>query len=210
MAIPRLLDIVILKLFFDLKTVGIYQAARSIFRLFEEGINAANTLIYPALVKHFKSGNREEAYLITTKGISFVFISFVAVSIVLPLGVSKLLITLFLKSSYLDSIYYFNILLISSIFLPFFISYFVLTAADYHRTLLKNVGISVGVSLGAYVIIGYSQSIELIPLAYISFFATLAVLNYNIMKKEIFKSLKIAFIFRAFEDSLSFIRKKRG
>ncbi len=207
MAIPRQLDIVILKLFFDLKTVGIYQAARSLFRLFEEGINAANTLIYPALVKHFKNGNKGEAYLIASKGISFTFITFVTISIILPFGVSEFLIKLFLKSTYLDSIYYFNVLLISSIFIPFFISYFVLTAADFHRTLLKNVGISVLISLICYYIIGILHNENLIPFAYISFFASLAILNYFVMKNKIFKNLRIKFLFRALEDSIGFIKK---
>ncbi len=207
MAIPRQLDIVILKLFFDLKTVGIYQAARSIFRLFEEGINAANTLIYPALVKHFSLGNSKEAYIITTKGISFVLISFVITSTILALGLSKILISIFLKSSYLDSIYYFNLLLISSLFLPFFISYFVLTAADYHKLLLKNVIIAVITSIAAYIVIGILQNKAIIPLAYISFFAVLTFLNLHDIKSKIFKNLKIKFVFRAFEDSFYFVRK---
>jgi len=209
-AIPRQLDIVILKLFFDLNTVGIYQAARSLFRLFEEGINAANSLIYPALVKHFKSGNRDESYIITSKGISFIFITFVAISIILPFGVSEFLIKLFLKSTYLDSIYYFNVLLISSLFIPFFISYFVLTAADFHRTLLKNVGISVLISLICYFIIGILHNENLIPFAYISFFASLAVLNYFVMKNKIFKNMSIKFIFRSLEDSIGYIKKLRN
>ena len=207
MAIPRQLDIVILKFFFDLKTVGIYQAARSIFRLFEEGINAANTLIYPALVKHFKNGNREEAYLIATKGISFLFLAFVLISLALPFGLSEFLIKLFLKSTYLDSIYYFNFLLISSLFIPFFISYFVLTSADYHRTLLKNVIFSVIVSMIFYLVIGYYKIESMIPTAYISFFASLAILNYFVMKNKIFKGLKINFIFRSITDSFAFIKK---
>lgn len=207
MAVPRQLDIVILKLFFDLKTVGIYQAARSIFRLFEEGINAANTLIYPALVKHFKNGNREEAYLITTKGISFIFVTFVLIAITLPFGLSEFFIQLFLKSTYLDSIYYFNFLLITTLFLPFFISYFILTSADFHKTLLKNVTISVVISMIFYFFIGYYQLDRLIPLGYISLFASLAILNYFVMKNKIFKNLNIRFIFRAFEDSIGFIKK---
>lgn len=207
MAVPRQLDIVILKIFFDLKTVGIYQAARSIFRLFEEGINAANILIYPALVKHFKNGNKEEAYLIATKGISFIFVTFIIIALFLPFGLSEFFIKLFLKSTYLDSIYYFNFLLITTLFLPFFISYFILTSADFHKTLLKNVSISVIISMIFYLFIGFYHLENLIPLGYISFFASLAFLNYFVMKNKIFKNLNIKFIFRAFEDSIGFMKK---
>ena len=91
--LPKQLDILIFKLFFDLHTIGIYQAAKSLYRLFEEGVNGANGLIYPALVKHFEKKNYNEIYSIISKGISFLLIAYVFVSNILLSGFSTFIIS---------------------------------------------------------------------------------------------------------------------
>lgn len=206
-AIPRQLDIVILNFFFNLNTIGIYQAARSLFRLFEEGVNAANLLIYPAAVKHYSKGNLNEIRNIVSKGISYILIVFIITSIILLSGMTEFLINLFLKSKYLLSIDYFNMLLIATVFIPFTIYNFILTAANQHYTLLRNIFISVLISILVYIIIGLSQIQILIPLGFITFFAVLAVLNFISVKKSILTDMKFKDLYRAIYDLNSYIRR---
>ncbi len=209
-SLPKQLDILILKLFFDLHTIGVYQAAKSLFRLFEEGINGANGLIYPALVKHFEKQRLSEVISIVTKGISFILLTYILISIMLVAGLSTVLVGLFMKTGYLYSIQYFNILLIATIFLPFTILNFVITASGKHKLLLKNVSIAFAFSIIIYIISGITGIKYLLPTGYISFFGVLAMANYSTVKNNILMDLKFPMFLRSIGDTFGYFSKKNN
>ncbi len=205
--LPKQLDILIFKLFFDLHTIGIYQAAKSLYRLFEEGVSGANGLVYPALVKHFETKNYNEIYSIVSKGISFLFIAYVFVSIILLSGFSNFLISNIMKSNYLNSINYFNILLIGAIFLPLNILNFLLTSTENHIKLLLNVSIAFLLSIITMYFVGFYNLNILIPFGLISYNFTLAVLNYLYVKKHILPNFKLINLLRGFNDTKEFSKR---
>lgn len=205
--LPKQLDILIFKLFFDLHTIGIYQAAKSLYRLFEEGVSGANGLVYPALVKHFETKNYNEIYSIVSKGISFLFIAYVFVSIILLSGFSNFLISNIMKSNYLNSIDYFNILLIGAIFLPLNILNFLLTSTENHIKLLLNVSIAFLLSIITMYFVGFYNLNILIPFGLISYNFTLAVLNYLYVKKHILPNFKLINLLRGFNDTKEFSKR---
>jgi O-antigen/teichoic acid export membrane protein len=205
--LPKQLDILIFKLFFDLHTIGIYQAAKSLYRLFEEGVIGANGLVYPALVKHFETKNYNEIYSIVSKGISFLFIAYVFVSIILLSGFSNFLISNIMKSNYLNSINYFNILLIGAIFLPLNILNFLLTSTENHIKLLLNVSIAFLLSIITMYFVGFYNLNILIPFGLISYNFTLAVLNYLYVKKHILPNFKLINLLRGFNDTKEFSKR---
>jgi len=205
--LPKQLDILIFKLFFDLHTIGIYQAAKSLYRLFEEGVSGANGLVYPALVKHFETKNYNEIYSIVSKGISFLFIAYVFVSIILLSGFSNFLISNIMKSNYLNAIDYFNILLIGAIFLPLNILNFLLTSTENHIKLLLNVSIAFLLSIITMYFVGFYNLNILIPFGLISYNFTLAVLNYLYVKKHILPNFKLINLLRGFNDTKEFSKR---
>lgn len=205
--LPKQLDILIFKLFFDLHTIGIYQAAKSLYRLFEEGVNGANGLIYPALVKHFEKKNYSEIYSIVSKGISFLLIAYIFVSIILLTGFSSFLISKIMKSNYLNSIDYFNILLIGAVFLPFNILNFLLTSTENHIKLLLNVSVAFIVSIITMYLVGIYNLNILIPFGLISYNFILAVYNFLYVKKNILTNFKLKDLLRGFFDIKEFSKK---
>ena len=201
---PRQLDTLILKLFFDLHSIGIYQAAKSLFRFFEEGVNGANSLIYPAAVRHFENKSINELHSIISKALSYLIIIYFVGSVILLSGLTDFAVKLLMKEIYISSVSYFNLLLISSVFIPFVILNFIITASGNHYALLKNVSISIVFSLIFMVIIGIMKIEVLMPAGYIVFFIVLAITNFNYMNKKLIK-INFKELFRAIPDSRYFL-----
>ncbi len=202
------LDVLILKLFFSLESIGLYSAAKSIFRFFEEGINGVNSLIYPASVRAIKNNDKKLLQSMISKAISFTFIGFVGVAIILILGLSEYIIGTLMKSNFVNSLDYFNIMLLACLFLPFNIFYFVLTAAGKHLKLMKIVGFSFIMAIISFVLIGISRISILMPLGYVTFYFAFAVQSLYYVNKNNIVKIKFNDLFRAVDDSIKFIQKK--
>jgi O-antigen/teichoic acid export membrane protein len=207
LTIPRYLDTFLLKLFFPLDQIGLYNAARSLFKFFEEGMNGVNGLIYPAAVRAASNNDKPALQSMITKAISFTLIGFVFLSLALSLGLAEFMITFFMKFEYLESIQHFKIMLIATLFLPFNILYFVITASGRHYELLKIVTQSFAVSVLSFILIGISGESILMPIGYVTFYFAFAIRAYFFVNNYQIISLKFSDLFRAFGDSAKFVQK---
>jgi O-antigen/teichoic acid export membrane protein len=204
----RYLDILILKLFFPLEQIGIYSAAKSLFRFFEEGINGVNGLIYPASVRAVSNKDKILLQSMISKAISFTLIGFVGISLILSLGLAEFIIGTLMKSNFVRSLDFFKMILVASLFLPFNILYFVITASGKHLELMKIVALSFGFAILSFIIIGLSGISILMPLGYVSFYFAFAVQALIYVNKNDIVEIRFKDLFRAFDDSLKFIQKK--
>lgn len=203
--IPKYLDIVILKIFFPLEQIGLYAAAKSLFKFFEEGMHGVNGLLYPAAVRAVFNKDKEALYSMVSKALSFTLLGFMLVSIVLVSGFAELLISRLMKSNFLDAVGYFNLILLAGLFLPFNLLYFVITASEKYADLLKIVIKSFIFFIISFVVIGISGISKLMPLGYVSFYLAFAVMSFYYVKKSDIIDLKFADLFRAVNDSIKFI-----
>ena len=60
-SVPRQLDVVVVTYFFGLGTAGVYNAAKTLFRVFEETVNAGSALTYPAAVRQIQRNDTQIA-----------------------------------------------------------------------------------------------------------------------------------------------------
>ena len=205
---PKYLDILILKLFFNLEIIGIYQAAKSLFKFFEEGVNGANGLIYPASVRYYETNDKPALHTLITKSLSFMLFAYFIASIILVAGFVDLLIPIFNLHRYVAAIGYFKILLVSTLFLPFTALNFIITASGKHSYLLRNIIFAAIASMITYLIIGFFNLVYLLPFGYIVYYLVLTIVNVSTIEKIVGIKIKFSEYFRAIFDSVNYIRNK--
>ena len=202
-SLPRNLDIFIVQYFFSIAAVGVYAYAKTLFRFFEEIIMAANSIIYPVAVRLINDKNKKSLNDIMTKSISFMLIFFLLLVISFELGLGELVINIFLPAKYALAIGHFNLLIISSIALPFLLLGSVITASGKPYIVLNFVFISIIVWIISFSIIGVIGDPSWIPIPMILYLFTLGTLCFvYAIKKFDFKTFQLL---RAFNDSRSFI-----
>ena len=85
-SLPKQMDSYVIQFFFNSSITGIYQAAKTLFRVFDETVNAAVGLVYPAAIRQFNNKNMSALNDLMTKAVSFIFIGFVCIIITLQSG----------------------------------------------------------------------------------------------------------------------------
>lgn len=204
--LPRNLDTYIAKLFFPLSTVGIYNSAKTLYRLFEEANNATFSLIYPVAVRQMEFGNKKNVMDIMTKAISFMLIPIILIVIILQLGVSDWLITTFLPSKYHLAVGQFNLLMLGAIFLPLSVLTSIITASGKPAIVLKYVFSAAILSIAALVLIGLKGNSQFIPLGIVIYTVSLGIMCYFYIHKNM--EMKFSYLFRFFRDTYNFLKKK--
>ncbi len=207
--IPKHLDLFIIKIFFDLHFVGLYQTAKTLFRFFEEGINGVNGLVYPAAVRFLKSKDFTSFKQLLNKSLSFTLLTFVFLSLILVSSLLDGFIEWFLSSKYAVSLDLFKVMLIMAILLPFTIFYFLVIATGRVKLLLTNTIISTLMSLLTYIIFGVMALSYLMPLGYAVYLFSMTLLNYHLLKMEATASIKPNDLLSAINDIKNYLYKKR-
>jgi len=205
--IPKYLDIVILKLFFPLEQIGIYSAAKSLFKFFEEGMNGVNGLVYPAAVRSVTNNDSIGLQSIVSKAVSFTLLGFLFGSLVLTFGFADFLITHLMKAEFISAILHFKLLLIATLFLPFNILYFIITASGRHFDLMKIVTYSFIITVMSFVVIGFIGESTLMPLGYVTYYMSFSILAFRYVNENNIVILKFRDLFRAIYDSRKFVEK---
>lgn len=209
-SLPRYLDKILIQVFFETRVLGIYEAAKNLFRVFEEVTNAGNGLIYPAAVRIIERKDKEALNQMVSKGISFLWVSFLMAFVILQLGGTDLIIKFFLNAKYFNSIGQFKVLLIALFFQPFTTLFPIMTASSRYYVLLRIVAVSTTVGLITYIIIGMLGSELFIPLGNVVSLGVLGITTLFYLKKENLIEFGWRDLLRAFSDSRHFINTKVG
>lgn len=206
---PRLLDIYIINAFFGLGTGGVYGAAKSLFKMFDEASSAAHGLIYPSAVKLISNNDINGLRSIVSKAVSFMLLAFLIITIVLNFGMTEFIIDLFgLTEKYSEANSFFNLMIFASIFLPFLLIDPIINALGKPEEVLKFVFISVIVFLIIILSVSFTKQKELLPIALIAYNLSLGLLSYNYIKKMI--GFPISDLFRALRDGKNFLSELRS
>jgi len=205
-SLPKLLDIYLIQFFFtNLAIVGIYSTAKNLYRFFDEGLMAANGLIYPVAVKLLGNNDLKSLNNLITKGVSFTLSVFLVITCVIWLGGAEVAITMFqLGAKYYDSIAYLNIMAIGVLALPFMMMGYIIIASGKQLLLLNYVIISLAIFFIIFIYIGITQQKELIPLGLVSYNISLGFLCFYHVKKTYGFQLK--YLFRSLNDTMSYFK----
>lgn len=200
---PRQLDVYLIQYFFQTKIVGIYFLAKNLFRAFEEIVNAANGLVYPAAVRQISKQDFNSLFDMTTKALSYILFFNICTIILLNLGLTDLFIKLFLPVKYYLAIPFFNLLSFVAIGLPFTILASVLIAFNQPTKTMKIMSVSLVFWLLSFIVVGIINQPLLIPVPHIVYFFILSLLLFLETKKHINVSFKD--ILRFFPDFINLI-----
>jgi len=205
-SLPRNMDTYIIKLFFPLNVVGVYNSAKTLYRLFEEANNATSGLLYPVAVRQIEYKNYGNVNDVMTKAISFMILATFLLVAILELGLSDFLISTFLPIKYQFAIGHFNLLLIAAMFLPLTLVGSIVTAYGRPNIILKFVVISLIFSLITFILVGVFHAEKLIPLGFVVYITILGSLCFSYVNRNL--DFKFVQLFRFFGDSLNYIRKR--
>lgn len=195
---PRQLDIYIIQYFFQTKIVGIYYLAKNLFRVFEEIVNAANGLIYPAAVRQIAKNDYASLFDMTTKSISYILFFNLCSIIALNLGLTELFINWFLPEKYYMAIPMFNLLSLVALGLPVTILGSVLIAFNKPKTTVKIMASSLCVWFVAFYFVGQIHNPNFIPIPHILYYLIVSILMFISTSKLL--NLRIKHIFRFIPD----------
>lgn len=202
-SMPKYLDVYVLKLFFGSEILGIYQAAKTLFRTFDEATYAANGLVYPTAVRQFEKKNIPALKDLYTKSISFMLMTFAVLIIVLELGLSDFIINTFLTKRYILSIDYFNMLVLTGFVLPFTLLSPVMLAYGKPKIVLLFVIISTVFSMTVFYLTGYLGWEKWLPAGIFIYYFIFGALNFVYIKRHF--GFEFALLFRAIRDTKNFL-----
>lgn len=203
-SLPKQMDSYVIQFFFNSSITGIYQAAKTLFRVFDETVNAAVGLVYPAAIRQFNNKNMPALNDLMTKAVSFIFVGFMFIIIILQSGFSSLLIKTFLKERYFLAIPQFNLMMWGALGLALSLLTSIILAYNKPVTILKYVIISIIFSGITFYITGTLGNPTLIPLGGIVYYASLGLLSYNYSRINF--DFKPHQLFRAIKDSRNYIK----
>lgn len=180
---PRQLDIVLLKVFFSLEYIGLYSAAKTIFRVFEEVMNAISALVYPSAVKHTNQNNQLELLSILKKSVTYGFVIFSTLFLIFYLFGSFMIFQYLIPQKFYDSYNYFKILLFSLPFLPLTFLYSVMVAQNKMKEIIILISIGIAIFIFTLFLIGYNHLVQLIPLPFVSYYLLIGLISIIYAKK---------------------------
>ncbi len=205
--LPKYFDSFLIQFFYGTAIVGLYGAAKNIFRFVDEAINTAYSLIYTPSVKFISMNDKKSLNSLITKSVSLLIIIFSISTFLCFVGVSDYFSS-FLPGQFSKAIPIFNILMLSSILLPITLLSTTISASGKPEIVAKYVLASFPVWIGTFLFIGnfYSENILLIPIPYFIFLLILSSLMFKYANRNF--DFKFSQLFRTIPDGLNLIKLK--
>lgn len=204
---PRLLDVYVIAAFFDVGVVGVYNPAKNLYRIFEQGFDAVTTLMYPAAVRMHAQQRTQDLQTLVTKAVSFTLLPIIVIVAVLELGASNLIIT-FLKPEYAAAVGHFDVLTLSALIMPFGLLGSIILATGQSASILKYSAIGVGSSFAVLFLVGYLGQAHLIGLGLVA--NTLVVSVLYTVHVQRYLHLPLSAFSRVLPDARNMLRRFRG
>ena len=181
----RQLDVFIVQFYFSSVIVGIYNAAKTLYRTYETGYDAALILLYPSSVRLIAENRLEDLKILFTKALALSFFPIMLVVIAVSTGFFDIAIRyLFKGEEYVQAIPYFNILSLAVIAMPLAFFSVVIVALRDIKTQLTAIIVSTVLSSLTLVVVGKLRIPELIPLGTIFYFLIFGIFSYLYFKKK--------------------------
>lgn len=204
---PRLLDVYVIAAFFDVGVVGVYNPAKNLYRIFEQGFDAVTTLMYPAAVRMHAQKRTQDLQTLVTKAVSFTLLPVIVIVAILELGASNFIIT-FLKPEYAAAVGHFDVLILSALIMPFGLLGSIVLAAGHSASILKYSAVGVFSSFLVLFLVGYSGEAQLIGLGLVANTLVVSILFTVHVQREL--NLPLSAFSRVLPDARNMLRRFRG
>ncbi len=202
---PKQFELIILKFFFSLEIIGLYSAAKTLFRIFEELISAVTGLLYPSYVKQIESNRIDDAKDLLIKSTSYVFWSFIIISLIIVSPVGTLIFDYIIPEKFNKSMSYFYWFLAMSPFLSFHLFYTIFTALKHLKVIFIAEIFSIIIFLIIFLFVSYNNLTNFISFGLMAYNIIFGVFGYFIVQKRL--HYKFSYLFRLFDDLKYFLLK---
>lgn len=209
-SIPRNLDVYFIEFTAGAQStlfIGLYNSAKTLYRVIDESSSAAYSLMYPVAVKYINLKDYSTLKKTYVKAVSHLLLAYLFIITLSYLGLIDFLVNLILPIQYKAATGIFKIMILAAIPLPFVLLIVSSTAAGKLKKVLFYSAIAAITSSITFLIAGYSQNVFLIPLGIIVYNFTLGLLSFLSFRKEFGFPLKD--ITQSVRDIKNLIKNKK-
>ncbi len=203
----RQLDVYAVQYFFGVAIVGLYQTAKTFYRVFDTIFDLVAGLLHPAAVRLLSNGAIEELRLLLAKTISITLLGIGMLVLLLELGGAELVLKPLLVAEYELAIPYFRLLAIGALGIPFAVLGPAILALGRSRRVLAHIALAMLLGIGTLGGVGIAGAWQLVPLGMVVYTLSLGILNFGFVRcyfqvpwRELFRALADI---RGFLQSLS-------
>jgi O-antigen/teichoic acid export membrane protein len=204
----RQLDVYIVQYFFGVATVGIYQAAKTFYRVFDTVFDLVTGLLYPASVRLLSAGAVEELRTLLAKTLSLTFLCIAGIVLVLEIGGADVVLAPLLVAEYERAIPLFKLLAVGALGIPFAVLGPAILALGRSEQVLVHIAAAALLGMGALVLVGLLGSPLWVGLGMVVYTLVLGMLNAGFVYR--FFGLSWRELFRGIGDIQGFVRSLRS
>lgn len=202
----RQLDVALAQVFFGTAAVGTYQAAKTIFRLFEVGVDAAASVVYPAAVRYFALGDRVALHAITTKSLSVTFVVYGVLCAIVWIGSDVLGVVL--GQRYQETAALLRMMSLAALVMPLMLSGVVLVAAGRVGTHAAIAMAAAVTAAALFIASGIAGMLVTFPLGIVCYYAVLGIGNWWMLRQRGILPMHLADLWRSIPDAVMFVRAR--
>ena len=207
LTLPKTLDVFAIQLFFGTHIVGLYAPAKTIFRFVDDAMNTIYAMIYAPSVKYFSSNDIFSLNKLTSKAISVLMVGFMFITLICWCGGSNIL-EYFLPEKFILAIPFFNILMLSAVFMPITLLGTTISASGKPEIVSKYIIYSFIFWVGSFCVIGtyFNEYEKLIAIPNLVFTVIFSFFLFRYANKNY--DLKFRQLFRSIPDFYHLLRNK--
>ncbi len=202
----RQLDVALAQTFFGTASVGIYQAAKTVFRFFELGLDAATSVVYPAAVAYHASGNHAALRAVLSKAMSALSIGYLAAAGAVWIGGDA--IGHVLGNRYGGATGMLRTLSLASLVMPLGLTGVVVVAAGAVAVHARITALAAGCALAWFFASGLLERWELFPVGIVAYYAVLGAGDWLAFHRRTGVELHVSDLWRIIPDGWKFLRER--
>lgn len=202
----RQLDVAVAQVFFGTAAVGTYQAAKTIFRFFEVGIDAATSVVYPAAVRYLSVGDRASLHAVTTKSMSVTFVGYGVLCAIVWVGSGFL--DVILGQRYQETAALLRMLSLAALAMPLGLCGVVLVAAGRVGTHAAITMAAAVVAVALFLVSGVTETLVAFPLGIVGYYAVLGIGDWYVLRQGGILPVQVPDLWRSISDAVRFLRDR--
>lgn len=204
----RQLDVYAVQYFFGVAVVGIYQSAKTFYRVFDTLFDLVTGLLHPAAVRLLAAGAQQELRTLLAKVLSMTFLGIGSSVVVLELGLADMILRPLLVAEYEAAIDYFKLLSLGALGIPFAVLGPAILALGRSRRMLGHIAVSTVLGVAAVGVAGMLGIAVLSPLGMVVYTLSLGAMNFAFIRRSF--GIPWRELFRAFRDVRGFVTSLRS
>lgn len=193
----RQLDVYGVQYFFGVSVVGIYQAAKTFYRVFDTLFDLVAGLLHPAVVRLLAAGAVEEVRVLLVKVLSLTFLTVLVIVAAIYGGVADLVLPFLLTSAYEAAIGYFKLLALGGLGVPFTVLGAAILGLGYSRRMLFHIALAAFLGVLALGVVGVCRWSAWVPVGMVVYTFVLGGLNFlfvrryfRVQPRELFRAVR--------------------